>query len=240
VSQPQHAAVRNRLLKALSGDDFALLQPHLEPVATELKQTLITPYEPIRQLYFPESGFVSITTHGANGRVEVGIIGREGLVGASPVLLGSDRTPHHHFVQNTQDGGEVLCIAKQDLCAAISRSPSLNKLLLRFVQVHLLQVAQTAFMNATYTIDVRLARWLLMCHDRVDGDDLQVTHEFLSLMLGAQRSSTTLAVQTLEGHRLIRARRGRITILDRKALEAVGDDGYGLPEAEYARLIEGA
>jgi CRP-like cAMP-binding protein len=115
-----------------------------------------------------------------------------------------------------------------------------HKLLLRFIQVQITQTSQTAYVNASQTIDVRLARWLLMCHDRVDGDDLQITHEFLSLMLGTQRSSTTLAVQALEGYRLIKARRGKITILDRKMMGQVADVGYGLPEAEYARLIEGA
>jgi CRP-like cAMP-binding protein len=240
VAQPHQSTLRNRLLKALSPDDFALLQPHLEPMKITLKQTLITPYEPIKQLFFPEAGFSSVTTQGSGGKVEVGIVGREGLVGGTPILLGSDRTPHHHFIQNTQDGGEVLCIATQALCAAVRQSPSLHKLLLRSVQVQFLQTAQTAFVNATYTIDVRLARWLLMCQDRVDGDDLSLTHEFLSLMLGTQRSSTTLAIQSLEEHGLIKARRGRLTILDRKTLEAVADDGYGLPEAEYARLIEGA
>ncbi|MBL7309257.1 winged helix-turn-helix domain-containing protein, partial [Escherichia coli] len=99
---------------------------------------------------------------------------------------------------------------------------------------------QTAFVNATYTVDVRLARWLLMCRDRLDSDDIQLTHEVLSLMLGVQRSSATLAIQALEGHGLIKARRGRLTILNRTALEEVADGGYGLPEAEYARLIEGA
>jgi len=93
----------------------------------------------------------------------------------------------------------------------------------------MIQTAQTAFANATYNLDVRLARWLLMCQDRLDGDELHLTHEFLSLMLGSQRSSTTLAIQSLEGHRLIKARRGRITILDRKAMETVADDGYGPP-----------
>ena len=95
-------------------------------------------------------------------------------------------------------------------------------------------------MNAAHNLDVRLCRWLLMCQDRLDGDELQLTHEFLSLMLGAQRSSTTLAIQALEGHRLIKAQRGRIMIRDRAAMEAVADGGYGLPEAEFARLIEGA
>jgi CRP-like cAMP-binding protein len=198
---------------------------------------LIKPHEPIQHLFFPEVGFSSITTSGSEGRIEVGIIGREGLVGAMPVLLGSDRTPHEQFIQNA---GEMLRIETPALCAAISESASLHKLLLRSIQVQFVQTAQTAYANATYTLDVRLARWLLMCQDRLDGDDLQITHEFLSMMLGTTRSSTTLAVQGLEGHRLIRARRGRITILDRETMKAVADDGYGPPEAEFARLIEGA
>ncbi|MHB2210708.1 Crp/Fnr family transcriptional regulator [Methylobacterium sp. CM6257] len=237
MSQPQQSAVHNRLLKALSPDDFALLQPYLEPVVTELRQVLIKPHEPVRQLYFPEVGFGSITTSGSGGQVEVGLVGREGLVGALPVLLASDRMPHECFVQNA---GEMLRIETAALCSAVSQSASLHRLLLRYVQVQFVQTAQTAFANASYTLDVRLARWLLMCHDRLDGDDLQITHEFLSIMLGVRRPSTTLAVQALEGHRLVRARRGKITILDRTALEAVADDSYGLPEAEYARLIEGA
>jgi CRP-like cAMP-binding protein len=237
VSQHQQSAVRNRLLKALSADDFALLQPHLEPVVTELRKSLIVPHQPVRQLYFPEVGFGSITASGSGGQAEVGLVGREGLVGALPVLLGSDRTPHECFVQSA---GEMLRIETVALCAAVSESASLHKLLLRYIQVQFVQTAQTAFANASYTLDVRLARWLLMCQDRLDGDDLQITHEFLSIMLGVRRPSTTLAVQALEGHRLVRARRGRITILDREALEAVADDSYGLPEAEYARLIEGA
>jgi len=221
----------------MSREDFALLQPHLQPITTELRQQLIAPNTPVKQLYFPEVGFGSVTTQGSSNRVEVGIIGREGLIGASPVLLGTDRTPHDHFVQNA---GEMLSITTEALCRAVGQSASLHKLLLRSVQVQIVQTAQTAYVNATYTVDVRLARWLLMCQDRLDGDDLQITHEFLSMMLGTQRSSATLAVQALEGYRLIKARRGRITIVDRAALEKVADDGYGLPEAEYARLIEGA
>jgi len=237
VSQPQQSSVRNRLLKALSPDDFALLQPHLQPVTTELRQPLIAPNTPIKQLFFPEVGFCSITTAAFDKKVEVGIVGREGLVGALPILLGADRTPHEMFIQSP---GEVLSITTEALCAAVSQSASLHKLLLRSIQVQFLQTAQTAFANASLTIEVRLARWLLMCHDRLDGDELQITHEFLSMMLGTQRSSTTLAVQTLEGHGLIRARRGRISILDRETLEKVTDGSYGLPEAEFVRLIEEA
>jgi CRP-like cAMP-binding protein len=230
--------MRNRLLKAMSPDDFALLQPHLQPTETELKQTLIAPNEPVKQLFFPESGYCSLATEASGGsKVEAGIIGREGLVGATPVLLGADRTPHHCFIQAP---GEMLAIDTGAFCAAVDQSPSLRKLLLRYAQVQFVQAVQTAFVNATYQSEVRLARWLLMCHDRVDGDELVMTHEFVSLMLGVQRSSATLAIQALEGYRLIKAGRGRMTVRDRKALEEIADAGYGLPEAEYARLIEGA
>ena len=120
MSQPQQSTIRNRLLKALSAEDFRLLQPHLHSMATELRQTLIAPNEPIKQLFFPESGYASSTTGGSgSGRVEVGLIGREGIVGASPLLLGADRTPHHVFVQAP---GELLCIDTKPLCEAIDES----------------------------------------------------------------------------------------------------------------------
>ena len=159
-------------------------------MATELRQTLIAPNETIRQLFFPEIGYASIVTGGSGGgKVEIGLIGREGLVGASPVLLGSDRTPHHVFVQGP---GEMLSIDAKALCAAVGESPSLHKLLLRVIQVQIIQTAQTAFINATYTSEIRLARWLLMSQDRWDGDELPMTHEFIAMMLGVQRSSATL------------------------------------------------
>ena len=238
MSQPQQSNIRNRLLKFLSEDDFALLQPHLEPIETALRQTLIACNEPIKQMFFPETGYASLATHGSEGgRVEAGIIGREGVVGAMPVLLGSDRTPHQFFVQSP---GEMFAIDTGALCAAVDQSPSLRKLLLCYTQVQFTQASQTAFVNATFKIETRLARWLLMCHDRVDGDELVMTHDFVALMLGVQRSSATLAIQALEGYRLIKAQRGRMTVLDREGLEKAVDSGYGLPEAEYARLIEGA
>ncbi|CAO4136290.1 Crp/Fnr family transcriptional regulator [Methylorubrum extorquens] len=238
MSQPQQSTVRNRLLKAMWREDFALLQPHLEPLATDLRQTLITPNEPVTQLFFPETGYASLVTQGSQGnKVEAAIIGREGLVGATPVLLGADRTPHHLFVQAP---GEMLAIDTKALCAAVDQSPNLRKVLLRYTQVLFVEAVQTAFVNATYQIEVRLARWIVMCHDRADGDELLVTHDFVAVMLGVQRSSATLAVQALEGYRMIKAQRGRMTVLDRQALIKAANGGYGLPESEYARLIEGA
>lgn len=237
MAQAQPFAGRNRLLRAMAPEDFTRLQPHLEPVDLLNQQSLIKPNARTEHLYFMESGISSITAEGSNGRVEVGLIGREGLVGATPVLLGSDRVPHDHFVQVP---GTALRIRAEVVSTALDESPALRKLLLRYVQTEMVQVRQTAYINATLNIEARLARWLLMCHDRVDGDELLLKHEFLSMMLGVQRSGVTLAMQQLEGAGRIRAKRGRITVLDRELLEEVADGGYGPPEAEYARLIEGA
>ncbi len=206
-------------------------------MTTQWNQTLIVPHGPIRQMFFPEAGFASITTTGDDLRIEVGMVGREGLVGAAPVLLGTDQSPYEHFIQSP---GEMLCIGTDELVGAVDRSPSLRKLLLRFVATLLVQTAQTAYVNASEDLDARLARWLLMCQDRADGDKVVVTHEFLSMMLGVQRTSVSLALQTLETSDLILARRGRIEILDRDALARRAGKGYGLPEAEYARLIGAA
>jgi len=236
MAPPQQSAVRNRLLRRLSGDDFALLQPHLRLMPTEMRQTLITPHEPVTQVFFPEVGYISVLADVAGNRIEVGLIGREGLVGASPVLLDSGLTPYHEFVQSP---GEVLAIESEAFCAAVDESSTLRKLMLRYLQTKLIQARQTAYTNAAYTMDVRLARWILMCHDRVEGDEITITHEFIALMLGVNRSGATLAVQTLEGNRLIKAQRGRITMLDREGLIGVANGSYGVTEAEYARLIEG-
>jgi CRP-like cAMP-binding protein len=237
MSQPQQSTVQNRLLKRLSSDDFTLLQPHLEPLQMELRQTLIRPREPVTQLFFPESGYVSIVGENSGGRVEVGMIGREGLIGASAVLLGAGTTPYHEFVQCP---GELLAIDATNFCAAVDHSPTLRKFMLRYLQTKLIQARQTALVNAAYNMDVRLARWILLCHDRVDGDEIPVTHDFIALMLGVQRSGATIAVQTVEGTGSIKATRGRITVRDRERLIALANGSYGTTEAEYARLIEGA
>ena len=118
MSAPEQATCRNRLLRALSPADFARLGPHLQRVTVELRQTLIVPNEPIRTLFFPESGYVSMVSE-SSGKVEVGMIGREGLVGALPVLLGSDTTPYPHFVQSP---GEMLCITLR-ICVGSSSGP---------------------------------------------------------------------------------------------------------------------
>ena len=234
VASPGQGDVVNRLLRAISAEDFALLQPHLTAAPAPVSTVFIESGRPIEQVFFPEQGFTSVTSESAAGKIELGMIGREGLVGAGPVLLGDQRSPHEHFVQMP---GVVLGLPTDVLLDAVSRSATLRRLLLRYVQAFLIQTAQTAHANAAHGIEARLSRWLLMCHDRADGDDLQITHEFLSMMLGVRRPGVTIAVQILEGNRLIKATRGRIRVLDRQGLERATADSYGVAEAEYARLI---
>jgi|tagenome__1003787_1003787.scaffolds.fasta_scaffold20799309_2 CRP-like cAMP-binding protein len=231
--QLQQAVVRNRLLSGVSPENFGLLQPHLEPVALDLRQWLIEAGEPIQHVYFPEHGIVSIIADTSEGRIEVGLIGPEGMAGL-PVVLGIDRSPHGYMVQAA---GEALRIPAQDLRAALQHSPSLHAGFLRYAHALMVQTAETAYANAGFTIEARLSRWILMTDDRLNRDELPLTHDFLSMMLGVRRPGVTIAVQSLEGNRLIRAARGRITVLDRTGLEGVADSAYGASEAEYARVM---
>src|SRR5215204_1458695 len=234
--QLQQASVRNRLLSGLTPEDFGLLQPHLEPVPLDLRQWVIEAGEPIQRVYFPEQGIVSILADTSEGRIEVGLIGPEGMAGL-PVVLGIDRSPHGYMVQAA---GEALRIAAHDLRAAIQQSPSLHAGFLRYAHALMVQTAQTAYANAGFTMEARLARWILMTDDRLERDELPLTHDFLSMMLGVRRPGVTLAVQSLEGNRMIRAARGRIMVLDRTGLEGVADSAYGASEAEYARVMGAA
>ena len=154
---------------------------------------------------------MSVLADTTEGRIEVGIIGPEGRAGL-PVVLGIDRSPHGYMVQAA---GEALRITAQDLRTALRHSPSLQAGLLRYAHALMVQTAQTAYANAGFTIEARLARWILMTDDRLEREHLPVTHDFLSMMLGVRRPGVTIAVQNLESNRLIRAKRGHITVLDR-------------------------
>ena len=233
MSDLPQSSVRNRLLAKLSPDDFSRLQPSFEPVTLGRGVVLIAPDQPIEHVYFLEAGVTSIVANTAGGRrIEIGLTGRDGLAG-TPVVLGVDRTPHETFMQVA---GSALRIRTQDLRQAVRASASLLALLLLYVQAFTIQTAHTALCNGSHKVEERLARWLLMCHDRVEGDDLPLTHEFIALMLGVRRAGVTDAISLLHRRRIIRAQRGTITVLRRAKLEAAGDS-YGIPEAEYRRLI---
>jgi CRP-like cAMP-binding protein len=230
MAQLKQIAVRNRLLQALSPEDFTLIEPQLERVLLPKGKILIEPHEPIEHVTFIEAGLAS-----ENRRVEVGIVGWDGFVEPC-VVLDILRTPHQSFIQLE---GHGYRIAAAHLTRAIEDSRTLHRLLLRYVHVTGIQVAATAAANGESVLGERLARWLLMCHDRIDGDELPLTHEFLSLMLAVRRASVTEAIHLLEGAGIIRAKRGFISIRDRERLEETAGNSYGVPEAEYEKLFPG-
>src|SRR3954452_12304604 len=229
----QPASVRKRLLATLTPGDRDLLQPDLEPVPLELRQWVIEAGGPIQHVTFPEHGIISILADTSQGRIEVGLLGPDGMAGL-PVVLGIERSPHGYMVQAA---GEALRIPAPDLRAALRHSPSLHAGLLRYAHALMVQTAETAYANAGFTMEARLARWILMTDDRLAREDLPLTHDFLSMMLGVRRPGVTIAVQTLEANRLIRAKRGGITVLDRTGLQEVAGDAYGLSQAEYASAM---
>jgi len=224
----------NRLLAALSRADLALLQPHLKHGPLRLRQDLEWPNRRIDYVYFPDAGIASVVAVQANDtRVEVGLIGYEGMTGTS-ILLGSDRTPHSTYIQAAGEGQRIGALKFR---RAMETSKSLRMLLLRYVQVFMVQTAHTAISNARGRLDARLARWLLMAHDRVRDETLPLTHEFLSLMLGVRRAGVTEALHSLESQKLIYTGTRKVAVRNRKGLERVAGSSYGTPETEFRRLI---
>jgi CRP-like cAMP-binding protein len=224
----------NRLLSSLSKADFGLLLPDLEAVSLDLRKVLERPNKRIDDVYFPDAGFASVVAvQPKQIKVEVGLIGREGMTGL-PVVLGNHKTPHETYIQ-AAGHGQRLNATK--LRKAMAASSSLQSLLLKFVQAFMVQTAQTAISNARAKLNERLARWILMADDRIDGSRLPLTHEFLSLMLGVRRAGVTEALHALESEGLIRASRGEIIVRSRKGIERRAGGSYGIPEAEFRRLI---
>jgi len=234
MAEPLQSSVRNRLLAAMSTNDFGLLQADLEGVPLALRDVLVEPNKSIKYVYFIETGLASILAENSvHENLEIAHVGCEGMTGSS-LINGVDRTPNRTFIQVA---GSAFRLRAGDLTQAIEDSPSLRALLQRFMQTAHIQVAHSALANGRYTIHERLARWLLMCHDRIDGDNLPLTHEFVSLMLGVRRAGVTEALHVLEGRGMINVSRGGIVVRDRTQLEENAKGSYGVPEAEYARLI---
>jgi len=234
MSSVSQSSIDNGLLARLSAGDFALLAPNLEWVDLKLATVLHEANEVVEFAYFPTAGICSVIAENATGvRIETGIIGKEGFIGI-PIVLFSGSTPSQILVQAE---GRALRIAKENLRKAMIKSQLILALLLRYVHVFGVQTSQSSVATGHYTIEERLARWLLMSHDRVDSPGFSMTHEFLSVMLAVRRASVTEAVNELEGQGIIRATRGRIFIIDRAKLEKVAAGSYGVPEEEYRRLI---
>jgi CRP-like cAMP-binding protein len=222
----------NRMLNFMSAGDRQLLAANLKPVDLPLRQTLEKANKPIEHVYFLEDGIASVVGDSKSfGQIEIGVIGKEGVTGLY-FILGNDQSPYETFMQVS---GTALRIEAQKLQAAMDKSRTLQQLLLRYVQVFLIQTSQTALSNAASLLTQRLARWLLMCQDRLNSKPLPLTHQFLATMLGVQRSGVTIALGELENRDLIRNKRGIITILDRPTLIKLTNGSYGVAEAEYDR-----
>jgi CRP-like cAMP-binding protein len=234
TSSQDRSPSRNQLLAALSPKDSALLQPHLDLVTVEVRHSIERPNRRIDAVYFMIAGIASVVAVQADQtQVEVGLIGPEGMTG-SAVVLGGDQSPHSTYVQVS---GQAKRIAAAELRKAMRASESLHTMLLKYVQVFMVQTSHTAIANARAQIDQRLARWLLMAHDRTGDKTLPLTHEFLALMLGVRRPGVTEALQSLKRQTLIETRRNHIVVLNRRGLEKAAGNSYGVPEKEYQRLI---
>src|SRR6187200_357159 len=206
----------NRILSRLSRDDFALLEPHLEAVDLPVKKSLEVRKRRIDYVYFIESGFASVVANGTKTPgIEVGLIGREGMTGLA-VVMGHDRAQHATYIQAAGNGQRI---SAANLREADEGSNTLHRAMMRYAYSFLHQTISTALANGRSKLEERLARWLLMADDRIEGKELPLTHEFLGLMLGTHRPGVTIAMQALESAGLITTRRSYITIVDRKALE---------------------
>jgi CRP-like cAMP-binding protein len=218
-------AVKNVVLLSLPDKEYALLRPHLEPAELPQYEILQEPREKIDFSYFLNDGMASLVALSRDGRsVEVGIVGKEGMVGM-PLTVGLRRGTFRAIMQMSGSGLRVRSKVFQDVLVC---APSLRSELSRFALMNGMQVAQLAACNRLHEIEQRLARWLLMCQDRVDSQLLPLTHEFLAQMLGAGRPSVSLAAGSLESAGLIENLRGTVKILNRKSLEEAACECYGV------------
>lgn len=226
----------NRILNALSLEEYESLAHHLEPFPLSRGEVLYRPDEPITHVYFPLRGTVSVVSVFRNGgSIEVGMVGNEGLFGIS-VLLGSITTPLEAIVQLP---GEALRVRADLLRQEFRKCGTLHDVLMHYTQAFLIQIAQAAACNGTHKVEGRLARWLLMCQDRAMSDELELTHEFISAMLGIRRAGVTEAACSLQSTGLIRYKRGHITVVDRAGLEAASCECYPVVKQEFERLLGG-
>ena len=217
-------AVENRILLSVPEEEFSILRPFLESVELPRYEVLYDQGDTIEHAYFLSSGMISLVVITHDGRsVEVGICGREGIVGF-PFIFGVDHASTRAIVQLPGNGVRIHAAS---LCENLPRLPVFRRLLGRFVFTQQLQVAQTAACNRLHDMEQRLARWLLMCQDTVDSGKLPLTHEFIAQMLGTGRPTVTIAAGVLERAGLIENTRGSVTILNRKRLEDVACECYG-------------
>jgi len=224
----------NKLLAALSRQSYERLIPHLEPVAFALGDILYYAKQPIKHVYFPHKTTISMVQILEDGSmVELGVVGREGMLGTA-ILSGDDISVHQAIVQIADSGMRMKAEAfKQE----IKNNAELNELAHRYLQALFIQIAQTGACNRLHPIVERLARWMLLCQDRMESDTLLLTHEFIATMLGARRAGVSIAANTLQAAGLISYSRGKVMIQSRERLEEASCECYRTVKDEYDRLL---
>ncbi len=228
-------AKENNLLASLPPDVYQILAPHLQYVSLKQGQRLQEPGETIQALYFPIDCLLSITVTLSDGvMVETGLVGCREMLGLNAFLSGRETT---HTQYTVQIAGSAIKADAQMWRKEFDCNPELRKVLLRYAQAFIIQVSQTAACNRAHLLEHRLARWLLEAHDRINSEELRLTHEFLAIMLGVRRAGVTQAAQNLQDRGLIQYNRGRIHILNQAGLEAFSCECFRTIKNECDRLL---
>jgi CRP-like cAMP-binding protein len=231
----QDLPIPNLFLASLPKDSYERLRPHLEPVDLPSRKILYEMGAPIEHCYFTDGGMASLVIRLEDGAlIEAGVVGKEGFAGLSALLGIGVGAPHMGMIQMP---GMGVRIEPSLLREEMLRSPAVLDRVLRYSQALSVQISQTAVCNAHHELQERLARWLLMAHDRADSDELPLTHEFVSMMLAVRRAGVTVAARTLQGTGAINYERGRIIVLDRSRLEEASCECYGVVRAQFQRLL---
>jgi CRP-like cAMP-binding protein len=227
--------MQNKLLSALSQEEYEPLLPNLERVSLPLKQIIYAPNQLIEYVYFPTDGIISLVNVTQNGGiVEAATVGNEGMVGI-PVLLGSDEMAGQAIVQVA---GDAMRMKADVFKRSVSNGSQLHRLLLRYTLALMNLISQSVACNSLHSAEQRCCRWLLMCQDRVKSDSFLLTQEFLAQMLGVQRPTVSGVAATLQQAGLIRYSRGKMAICNRSGLEAASCECYWIVKQEFERLLK--
>jgi CRP-like cAMP-binding protein len=234
MARTKYSPATNSILAALPDSDRQRVLAGCESVDLFFGDVLAEPGEPLHYVYFPTESYISLVAKIDNQtRLEVGLVGNEGMLGAT-LLLGVDASPLHALVQGS---GVALRMDAAIFGRELHASPALQSLLKRYLYVEMEQLAQTAACTHSHVLEERLARWLLMTQDRAHSSEFHITQEFLAFMLGVRRVGVTTAAISLHNRKLINYSRGDITVLDRHGLEAASCGCYEADKASYARIM---
>lgn len=226
------AACTNLLIQRMTPPVFGFLAPHFEVVELKPRDVLVRPNTRIEYVYFPQSGLISVQARAEQAEtIEVGLIGNDGMTDMIPVPF----TPLQTMVHVA---GQALRIKHDVVAEAAKKNEALAELVFRYHQFFIVQISHTALSHGSFTVVERLARWLLMAHDRLNSG-IPLTHDFFAWMLAVRRAGISEAMRALQTQGSIRLARGQIQIVDRAALQEAAAGSYGQPEVEYERLVRG-